>query len=365
MEDAVRAGADRAAADAFAVVGMYGDPTVPWSIALEAELEQPISPDLMSRRLTGLVVAHPNCGRPPRWNVVAAADWQHALDEVMNTPYSVDGPILRGASDDQGRRVIVAGHHGAVDGLGMLGMLSAVIGTDLRSRARGVSATAPRQSFAGAVRGRLTEVALHPPRRLQPRDGDSVSAGDWIVSLPVEGRINTTLMVAALAALVERWDGDFQRRRPTVVAIGASRRQAGVALLPDRDTTFLRIVAPSGDDVQATRRILQAAVPEPDYPASRGGGLAPLATRLLSSRLGSTALVSSLGVVSGGGQALRSLRLYPAPSGPSGVAVGAISTGRAGTITLRARRRDFGEHAAHELLADYLRALGDLQCDVE
>lgn len=361
MTDGSLEGPHRAAAEAFAVVGMYGDPTVPWSIALEAELTEPVAPGLMCTRLTELVAAHPNCGLPPAWQVVAESDWQRALDELMNTPYAENGPILRGACDAAGRRVVVGGHHGAVDGLGMLAMLAAVLDTDLRSRARGVASVAPRQSFSGLVRERLVEVLLHPPRRLRPRAGDGSSAGDWIVSAQVEGRVDTSLMVTALAALVERWDAGFQTRRPTTVAIGASRRPAGMRPLPDRDTTFLRVRVPSATGPERIRTVLQETAPEPDYPASRGGGFAPLAIRVFSSRLGSTALVSSLGVVLGGEEMLRSLRLYPAPSGPSGVAVGAINTGGTGTVTLRARRRDFCESAARELLAEYLTALAELQ----
>lgn len=341
------------------MVGLYGDPTVPWSIALEAELAESIEPSLMRRRLTALVAANPNCGLPPQWRVAADGEWQRELDELMNTPYGPSGPIIRGACDETGRRVVVGGHHGVVDGLGMLALLSAVLDTDLRSRARGVSATVPVQSFAASVRDRLIEVAFRPPRRFRPDGGDGCSVGDWIVSAGVDGRVDTTLMVCALARLVERWDTGYQTRRPTIVAIGASRREAGIRLTPDRDTTFLRITAPAGD-VDATRRVLSAAAPQPDFPASRGV-LAPMATRLLAARLGSTALVSSLGVVAGGESVLRSLRLYPAPSGRSGVAVGAVNSGGVGTITVRARRRDFGQEQADTMLREYLSALGDLQ----
>lgn len=360
MTDGVQP-AQSAAADAFAVVGLYGDPTVPWSIALEAELAEPLDPELMHNRLRELVAANQNCGVQPGWRTVPDSQWQDALDELMNTPYRLDGPIVRGACDESGRRVVVGGHHGAVDGLGMLALLGATVGADLRSRARGVSATAPVRSFAGSVRERLAEVAFRPPRRLRPGGGDNSSVGDWIVSAPVTGRVDTTLMVTALAALVERWDRDFQARRPTVVAIGASRREAGVPLAPDRDTTFLRITGASAVDPAVTRAVLTDAAPEPDFPASRGAGLAPLATKVLSSRLGSTALVSSLGVVAGGEQIFRSLRLYPAPSGPSGVAVGAVNTGGVGTITLRARRRDFGPAQADRMLQEYLESLTRLQ----
>lgn len=359
MTDGGRRAAD-AAAEAFAVVGLYGDPTVPWSIALEAELAAPIAPSLLQRRLTELVAANPNCGLPPQWRVAAAGGWQHELHELMNTPYTTAGPIIRGACDETGRRVVVGGHHGAIDGLGMLALLSAVLDTDLRSRARGVSASAPAQSFAASVRDRLLEVAFRPPRRFRPEGGDGRSVGDWIVSAGVDGRVDTTLMVCALARLVEQWDSGYQTRRPTIVAIGASRREAGIRLTPDRDTTFLRITAPSGD-VDDTRRVLSAATPQPDFPASRGGGLAPMATRVLASRLGSTALVSSLGVVAGGESVVRSLRLYPAPSGRSGVAVGAVNSGGVGTITVRARRRDFGPGQTDRMLQQYLSALRGLQ----
>lgn len=59
-------------------------------------------------------------------------------------------------------------------------------------------------------------------------------------------------------------------------------------------------------------------------------------TKLLSSRLGATALVSNIGRLSGDG--LVGAQLWPAPSGPAGVAIGAVTVGERSTVTVRMRR---------------------------
>ncbi|YAL81939.1 hypothetical protein ACMYYO_08265 [Dermacoccaceae bacterium W4C1] len=353
--------ASRAAADAMAVVGLYGDPTVTWSIAMEAELTRPIPPEQMRAGLAELVAVNPQCGSEPGWQVVEDDAWQDALDAVMNQHYSQDGPIVRGAADRSGRRVVVGGHHGAVDGLGMLALLGAAVGADLRSHARGISSAPADRSFLRAGLERVKEVVLSPPCRFAPDRHAPDEAGDWIVSAQVPGRIDTSRMVTAITALVQEWNEGAMARRPVIIAIGASRREPGIELVPDRDTAYLRIVSPSGTDLAVTKAQLAATAPEPDFPASTGGGIGPIITKVLANRLGSTALVSNMAVVRGGEELLKTVRLYPAPSGPSGVAVGAISNGTVGTMTLRARRRDFSQVAAQRLLDRYLELLAQLQ----
>lgn len=116
----------------------------------------------------------------------------------------------------------------------------------------------------------------------------------------------------------------------------------------------LPAAAAPGADVTA---VLAAQPPEPDFPA-RSSRLARLGTRLLASRLGSTFLVSNLGVVSTG-DTVRSLAFYPAASGRSGVAFGAATTGDTTTVTVRARRKDFDAAAAARLLDEFRDAVRD------
>lgn len=352
-----------AAARAFAVVGLYGDPDVTWSIAVEARLEQSADAEVFGAGLAALVAAHPHCGLPPAIVTAAAGQWHQVRADLVNIPYTENAPMVRAAVDADGTRVLVAAHHGVVDGLGLLALLSAALGLDLRSNARGVAGSTPRQTFTQAVRHRLVEVVLRPPRRLRPGGGEPGEGGDRIEARQVTGRVDTAMLITALAGLVARRDENHQSRRPTVAAVGASRRAQGAPVRPDRDTAFMRVLDPSPTDPDRNRALLRQAPPQPDFPESRAGGLAPLATRLLSSRLGSTALVSNLGVVSGGEGVVAELTFYPAASGPSGVAVGAVSTGEVGTVSVRARAKDFGQPETEQMLADLLSALRRLQID--
>jgi hypothetical protein len=87
---------------------------------------------------------------------------------------------------------------------------------------------------------------------------------------------------------------------------------------------------------------------EPDFPPSRNVVLR-LGLRALARRLGATCLVSNLGAVHVG-PPVAALTFFPQPSGPSGVAIGVVSTPETTSLTVRARRRDFTEAAVTDLL---------------
>ena len=160
--------------------------------------------------------------------------------------------------------------------------------------------------------------------------------------------------MAAAARATERWNHAHGARTARVVAaLGASWR-SGAAPEPVHDSAFFRLRLAPGADAAA---VLRDRPPEPDFPA-RSSRLARLGTLLLASRLGSTFLVSNLGVVSTG-DTVRSLAFYPAASGRSGVAFGAATTGDTTTVTVRARRKDFDAAAAARLLDEFRDAVRD------
>jgi hypothetical protein len=130
-----------------------------------------------------------------------------------------------------------------------------------------------------------------------------------------------------------------------VLAVGASRR-IDPRPAPDRQTAYLRLRADADlppDDVAA---LLTALPPEPDFPETSAGGIGPLVTRALRSRLGATATLSNLGLLEG---PLTSAAMYPALNGPHAVGVGLATAGDTTTLTLRTRRRDLTA-AEHERL---------------
>lgn len=131
--------------------------------------------------------------------------------------------------------------------------------------------------------------------------------------------------------------------------MGLSRRPGSPTPAPDRDTAYTRLRAGGVSSTADARALMAATPPEPAFPVSDGGGLAPRAARLLSHRLGSTVLVSNLGLVDH--PSVEAISFWPVPTGPAGVCLGLASTSSTTTLTLRARRGWFSGMAA-EGLAD-------------
>ncbi|GAA0807104.1 hypothetical protein [Spirilliplanes yamanashiensis] len=337
-------GAARAWRAADAAVGLYGDPAVPWSIVVRATLAEPVAAGAVAARLAALTGRHPHLGAAPD---VAEVDGDPAgpLAAFAARAYTPDRPLIRAAVADGGRTLLLAAHHGAVDGLGLLGVLGAALDRPVTSGAAGLRARPAVRSFAaGAVR-RAAEALVAPPTRLRVCP-DGAGGGETLAERAVAAaRLDTAALVAATTAAVAWWNGAPPRR--AVVAVGASRRP-GSDPAPELRSVYLRLRVPAGADRAAARRLLAAARPEPDFPPSRSRAVA-LARRALAGRLGATALVSNLGAVDAGG-AVSALAFYPQPSGPAGLAVGLASVGGAATVTIRARGRDLGVAAADRLL---------------
>ena len=154
------------------------------------------------------------------------------------------------------------------------------------------------------------------------------------------------------------WNASQGRRsrRPVVIAVGASKRDHNTAPSPDRDTAYLRLADVRVSTSEEARRLIMATPPEPDFPISTGWGVAPLVTKMLRKRLGSSALVSNLGRVDGRG-IVDHIVLFPCATGPSGVAVGLTSVDDTTNLLVRVRRADLSERAAQEIHARIARHL--------
>ncbi|GHG26743.1 MULTISPECIES: hypothetical protein [Amycolatopsis] len=336
---------------AHRVVGLYGDPTVSWSILLEAELGAAApEPEKLRARLAAAIQQYPHLGSLPE--VERCGDLTAVRDRFASAPYERGAPLVRVAAGE--RVLLVAAHHGALDGLGLLSLLGILLDVPVSSAARGIGARTGGKPFAISALQRLAEALFAPPGRITPDRGRE-AAGDVFVAVHEPRlRLGAVGFVAAAAHATERWNRAHGARTTRVVAaLGASRRP-GAAPEPVHDSAFFRLRLGRGADVAA---VLAAQPPEPDFPA-RSSRVARLGTRLLASRLGSTFLVSNLGVVSTG-DTVRSLAFYPAASGRSGVAFGAATTGGTTTVTVRARRRDFDAAAAGRLLEEFRAAVRD------
>ncbi len=337
---------------AHRVVGLYGDPTVSWSILLEAELGTTApEPEKLRARLAAAIQQYPHLGAVP--GIERADDLAAVRDRFASAPYERTAPLIRVAVRADAPTLLVAAHHGALDGLGLLALLGILLDVPVSSAATGIGERGGGKPFLVSAFQRLAEALFAPPGRIVP-DRTEPSSGDVFAALHEPRlRLGAPGFVTAAARATERWNRAHGARTARVVAaLGASRR-SGAAPEPVHDSAFFRLRL-GGADVAG---LLRTQPPEPDFPA-RSSRLARLGTRLLAGRLGSTFLVSNLGLVSTG-DTVRSLAFYPAASGRSGVAFGAATTGGTTTVTVRARRRDFDAPAAARLLAGFADAVRD------
>ncbi len=122
------------------------------------------------------------------------------------------------------------------------------------------------------------------------------------------------------------------------LAVGVSMVGGGRPRIGD-DSAFLRLTEAQRLDLDALGRALETAPLQVggtarSDAARRAGGLIRWASRALSSRLGSTVLVSHLGRVEAEG--LTEMAFYPLAGTGSGLSVGAATVGQRTTLTARA-----------------------------
>jgi hypothetical protein len=347
-----RGSVDPAVSAARAVVGLYGDPTVTWSILFEVELASSVPRDGVSARAAELVRHNPHLGRTTDLVEFPKDRVEDVRHRFANDPYGDQQPLLRLALSTSGDRLVVGAHHGAMDGLGMLCTAADVLDVELGSSVRGMPDRPAGSGFLRSSVSRLWEAVARPPQRFRRSTSALAEAlpGDWLVSGQVSTRHPTTsgLVVATRLAL-EDWNEPGRRaRRPVVLAMGASRRRATERLRPDRSTAYARLDATEVWTIEQAKAKLDTLHPEPDFPATRALGIGPLVTGVLGSRLGSTALVSNVGRLHGSDLVVRA-HFWPSASGPSGVGIGLVSVQDNTVLTVRARRADFDEKAAQRL----------------
>jgi hypothetical protein len=353
--------ADPAVAQARRVVGLYGDPRVSWAVLLELDLAEPLSVADLEHRLAVVVRREPHLGRVPP--VLAEPEsWEQVRTRFAAEPFGDRDPLLRVALSSAPARLLVAAHHGVVDGLGLLGLVGELIGRPLGSNARGLARTGAEVGFLRGTAARLGEIAFRPPERFagaaRLRAGGT---GEVLVAkdLPVLRRGTAALAWSGFAAL-RTWNGPQRRLRQPIAAIGVSRRSGEAPLAPVRDTAFTRLHLGTVADLPGLATALAQTPPEPDFPETEGGrvgrALSRWATAALGPRLGSSFLASNLGVIDAGGAA-SAVRFWPAPSGPAGVALGLASVAGSMTVTVRVRRPWFDDAAAARILALVVEAL--------
>ena len=339
-----------------------GHPSISWSIVLDAVPTRPVRVAEVRERLAHAWPPDGRAGPVPPVEVDRAERHLLRLAELADRPYAGAGPLCRVVvlQGEPSARVLVAGHHAVLDGMGLVAVLGASLGVPLGTDARGAGGARIRRSRLAYPMRRALEAVFAPPDRVcgdgtsgatsieAARSGGDV-AGDHLLTASVAAPITTVDLVVAAVAAVRAWNARHGAGgRRMVVAIGASRTP-GSAPLIGRQALWFRIRIGDGDaeDVRAALRIRG---PEPQESASmmRAANRAG-ASRLLEDRTGSTLLVSNLGRLAPD-DAVAGAAFYPSAHGRSGIAVGGVILGDRTTITLRARRRTFSPAAARELV---------------
>ncbi|WP_141013751.1 hypothetical protein [Nocardioides sambongensis] len=345
------------------VVGLYGDPSVSWSIALEVEIADPPDEATLIRRAAEIVAAHPHLGIAPTVDEHRGAA---TLQDFGDRLYGDRDPLVRIAVGAD--RLLVAAHHGAIDGLGLIGLIGLLTDRPLGCSATGVSRTGAEPGFLRGNLQRVGEALWRPPTRFQATAAERGAVGDVYAAVAVPAfRGGTAALAWASTRALAEWNrGSAQERRRTqpVVALGVSRRSGAVPLAPDRDTAYTRIRARGVDSPAAMTEVLRATPPEPDFPLAEPRRVDPvrMVTRALGGRLGSTLLVSNLGLLRPAESGVTAARIWPAPAGPNGVAVGLTSAsageGVQTQLTVRMRRGWFAPDASQRLADLLLDGLG-------
>ena len=100
----------------------------------------------------------------PRWSWWTKEPGRASRAALAAADYG-SAALLRVAVCDDGRRLAVGAHHGAVDGLGLVAVAGAALGQPLLTRARGIGDRPARSGFLRSSLGRLGEALVDPPPR--------------------------------------------------------------------------------------------------------------------------------------------------------------------------------------------------------
>jgi hypothetical protein len=368
----------------------FPDRRTGWVVVAAASLEEP--PAGLDERLHALHLAVPMVGARLRGEVWRPGSPPEPLvvdGEPLGVPALLDRfrlaeePPLRVLVGAGGTRVAVACHHAAFDGLGLVGLLAALLGGPLPGPPGAATASRPPAELRGLL-GRLAR----PADRVAPSPAaaparDTLAVRELVLAGP---RVTARLAAAAVAAAGARnarlgrpWrrvglnlglagpghpagppDGPAPPAGPPGRPPGGPAPPAGPPADPSGGAAVV-----AGNLSRYRRVDLVAGEPvEPAVTAALGSRREPL-DQVWSPRLGrllgpvarrgsDSLLVSNLGrrAVPGATR----LDFFPVARGRSAVAVGAAGLA-GGTSTVSLRARDLSSEDAAALLADIVARL--------
>lgn len=345
----------RAATPAEASILHHPDRRSAWVIGVVVRLTAGgLDPAVAARRLAALTVAHPIlCARYDgrRWIrglpcELRPLEGDPRVSGVLGARIDLahDGPLRVRLSAD-GRVLVLAGHHGALDGRALLALAAGLLGvTEAQRAVAGPASTGRRCDPPSLGPGRTAREALgrlaRPADRVAP---SATAAREALVAADVSPAVR--LRVATLAAAAVAAAGAWNRER------GARWRRIGLTIpvggLPvvGNVSTHRRVDLGTDADVRSAVTAALAAEVPPVEAASPRAALRLPATVI--DRFSDSLLVSNLGRLQL--PDVEAVDFFPVARGRSAVALGAATVdGGAGRVTLRAR--DLDAAGAQQLL---------------
>src|SRR5262249_23681187 len=143
-------------------------------------------------------------------------------ERFASEAYGPDEPLVRAAAGIDEPGLLLAAHHGAVDGIGLLALLSAALAQRVHTKSPGGGDRAATSSFLAGAARRMAEAAFAPPTRLWPPPRSSgagrfaragfasaktAPAGDALAAARLaHARIGTAALTAAAGSVTAWWN---------------------------------------------------------------------------------------------------------------------------------------------------------------
>jgi len=330
----------------------FPDLRTDWVVLLVASLVSPLDGDDLAGRLEGLHEAVPLVGAtlqgetwlPGQPGRPVVVDGEPVGDARLDAAFDLARqPPLRVVLGSNGRRLALACHHAAFDGLALVAIMTALLGGPLPAPV--TSAPPGPAGSRMALLRRLLGPADRIARSAHPSSRDTYVTDEVELSGP---SVTARLAQACVDAAAEhnRHRGAPWRRVGISIAKGGPPGVGNVA-------SYRRVDVPAGDPVAPA---IAAALASADEPAEQTrAGLALALARPVVHRFSDSFLLSNLGRQFVPNTAR--LDFFPVARGRSAVAFGAVGVaGMSSTVSLRAR--DLSQADAKSLLEGVLRSFG-------
>ena len=330
----------------------FPDRHTDWVVVLVASLVMPLAGEELAERLERLHRAVPLVGAtlkgetwlPGELGTPVVIDDEPVGHPGLDAPFDLASePPLRVVLGLDRRRLALACHHAAFDGLALVAIMTALVGGSLPT-----PVTSAPPGPAGS-RSTLFRRLLSPADRIAP----SVAPPSRDSYVTEEIELSGPSVTARLAQACTAAAAEHNRRQ------GAAWRRVGISVAKGGPPGVGNVASYRRVDVAAgvpVAPLIATALASPDEPTEQTrAGLALALARPIVRRFSDSFLISNLGR-----QSLPNtdrLDFFPVARGRSAVAFGVAGvSGKSSTVSLRAR--DLSRADAQRLLEDTVRSFG-------